>query len=80
MLPISLQYILLCRSHWFCCSLLFPRAEVGSKIDPIKHAAVEVVDGEEDGIILKQVKSGFFDKKDGDVLRYFIFLYLSVSD
>ena len=48
-------------------------AEIGSKLVPTKHQVAEVVEGEEDGLIVRQLKRGIMNK-DGEVLRYVLFL------
>ena len=47
-------------------------AEVGSKLVPNKHQVAEVVEGEEDGVIVRQLKRGIMNK-DGEILRYVLF-------
>ena len=47
-------------------------AEIGGKLVPLKHQVAEVVDGEEDGVIVRQLKRGIMNK-DGEVLRYVFF-------
>jgi molecular chaperone GrpE (heat shock protein) len=43
-------------------------AEVGGKLNPTRHQVLEVIDGEEDGVIASQLKCGIADKE-GEVLR-----------
>lgn len=44
-------------------------AEIGAKLSPSRHQVLEVVEGEEDGLISRQVNCGIADKE-GEVLRY----------
>ena len=55
---------------FFCLSNNFHFfVEIGSIVTTSHHEVSEFVDGEDDGIIMNQIRAGISDK-DGDVLRY----------